>query len=146
MQCSVDAECPRRLGRAEPDRLEDDRRVEVNPVERDLLTVIYIYTHTHTQRAQTLNKELAEKKKTHIEREPRVRRADQNLHILPLGEVAREIAAGGFGRDDLLRDAVWVDDERAAREEVLDVDACLLHVSLDVHRESGCLRDGESEV
>ena len=106
----------RRVRGAEPDRLEDDRVVEAEAVEGD------------------------------VEREPRVRRAEQQTAVLPLREVRDKVVARGLGCLCALDDRVGVDVVRAGGEEVLDVLSRLLHVALDVHREPGRLGDSETEV
>ena len=81
-----------------------------------------------------------------VEGEPRVRRTDEELEILPLREVCNEVAAGGLRRLSTLNNRVGVDVVAASSEEVLDVLGRLLDVAFDVHGETGRLGDGETEV
>ena len=87
-----------------------------------------------------------ERSGAYIESEPRVRCADEDLHVLPPAEVAEEVAAGSLGRLDALNSSIGVDVVRSAGEEVVDILSSLVHVTLDIHGETRCLRDGETEV
>lgn len=84
----------------------------------------------------------------HVECKPRVRRADEDLHVLPLGEMSSEILPACLGNgcpNDrcILINAV---DILALVEDSVNVGRGLVDVALDVHSESRSLRDGEPEV
>lgn len=83
---------------------------------------------------------------THIESEPTPRRANQNLQVPPLREVVEEITARSLRRMHAHDNRVWIHDERAAGEEVLHIRSRLLHIPLDIHRETGRFGDRQPEV
>lgn len=57
-----------------------------------------------------------------------------------------EVATGGLRCLHALYDGVGVDVVGTCAEDVLDVLRGLLNVALNVHRETGCLGDGQAEV
>lgn len=83
---------------------------------------------------------------THVECKPRPGCTDENLEILPLGEVSNEVAAGCLGGDDVLDNRVWIHDESAGGQVILDVRSGLLHIALYIHCEARCFGNGETEV
>ena len=82
----------------------------------------------------------------YIKGEPTPCRAKKDLRVLPLGEVDNEVALGCLGRNDALDDRIGIHNERAIREEVLDIRRRLLDVAFNVHSETRSLRDRETEV
>ena len=83
---------------------------------------------------------------THVDREPRVAHPDERHKVLPLAEEAHEVPPRSLGSAHAIDHRVRVDVIRARGEEVLDVLGRLLDVALDVHRETGRLGDGKTEV
>lgn len=81
-----------------------------------------------------------------IQSKPRPGSTNEDLEVLPLGEVGNEVAAGGLGRLDTLNDGIGVNVVGTGGQEVVDILGCLLHVTLDIHGETGSLRDRKTEV
>lgn len=83
---------------------------------------------------------------TNIESEPGVRSTQQNLAVLPLGEVPSEICPSSLGCLCALNDGIGVDDESSGGQYVLNIFRGLLDVALNIHSETGGFRDGKTEV
>lgn len=83
---------------------------------------------------------------THIESEPGVGRADENLRVLPLAEVVPEVGPAGLGCADKLDSLIGVLVVGTSGQEVVDILGSLVNVALDIHGETGRLGDGETEV
>ena len=84
--------------------------------------------------------------RTHIESEPTPRGTEEDLAVLPFGEVREEVATGSLGSNDTLHDGIGVNDESSGSEEIVDVGSCLLDIALDIHGETGSFGDRQTEV
>lgn len=84
--------------------------------------------------------------KTNIESEPRVCAADEDLEVCPFTVVIGKVLPRGLGGFDTLNLGVWVDVEGTGLEEVIDILGCLVDIALDIHSETRCFGDGETEV
>jgi len=60
--------------------------------------------------------------------------------------VVEEVAATSLGCPHTLDSCVGVDVKLARGENIVDILASLLNIALDIHGETRCFRDGETEV
>ena len=83
---------------------------------------------------------------TNIESKPRVRGAQENFAVFPFREVSSEICPGSPRCFCTLNNSIGVDYEGSCGQDVLNIIRGLLNVALDIHSETGCFWDGETEV
>jgi hypothetical protein len=84
--------------------------------------------------------------KTYVESEPTVSSTEKNLEVLELSEVFLEIRPAGLGGFDALDKGIIVDVVLPSGNDGLDISGSLIDVALNVHGETGCLRNGQSEI
>jgi len=82
----------------------------------------------------------------YIEGKPTPGGANENLQVLPMGEIQKEIATGGLGCLDTLDNSIGIDDEGPVRKEVLHIGARLFHISFDIHSKPRCLWNRQTEI
>ena len=66
--------------------------------------------------------------------------------MTPLGEVLQEVTLTRLGSRDALHDRIWIYNESAVREEVLNIGRRLLDIALDIHREPRCFGNRQTEI
>lgn len=84
--------------------------------------------------------------RTHVDGKPRVRAAEEDLHVIPPREVSEEIAKRCSRSNDSHNNGVRVIRIAAGGQEAVDVVHRLLDVSFDIHCESWRLGYGEPGV
>jgi hypothetical protein len=87
-----------------------------------------------------------ETKDAYVKSEPGPGSTEQYLSVLPLSEVPTEVSPGSLGDIDLVSDEAVVWTSLDALPVSIDILDCLLHVTLDIEGETGCLWDGKTEV
>jgi hypothetical protein len=83
---------------------------------------------------------------THVQCKPGVGSSDQELHVLPLSEVSKEVPHTGARSIRTLDDGVGVNVESAVGPNIFNVVSGLNDVALNIHGKTGCFRDGKTEV
>jgi hypothetical protein len=82
----------------------------------------------------------------YVKSKPRVRSAQNDFEVLPLGEMGSEVPAGGPRSLHTLHDSIGVNVRVSFRKEVLNIVGGLLDVTFDIHSEARRLGNGQSEI
>jgi hypothetical protein len=83
---------------------------------------------------------------TNIKGEPGIRSANKDFEVLPLREVLPEVSPTGFRSLGSLDDSVGIHHELSSRQNVCNVVAGLMDVTLDIHGKTGCFGNSQAEV
>ena len=85
-------------------------------------------------------------KDTHVEGEPGVRCAEEDLEILPLTKVFSEVGPAGFWCGSTLNGSIRIGVDFLLGQDIADVHCRLTQVPLDIHGVSRRFGDGKSEI